>query len=84
VTAEAIPAHSESGSGSYPGHPIPTFVAAVSADGIAPDDLALRLRRRPIAVFTRVKEGRVRLDPRTMQVGEIAEAIEAIREILSR
>ncbi|MEN8149753.1 MAG: L-seryl-tRNA(Sec) selenium transferase [Planctomycetota bacterium] len=83
VRATTIPAHSESGSGSYPGHPIPTFVAALAVDGIAPDDLSLRLRRRPIAVFTRVKEGRVRLDPRTMQDGEIAEAVEAVREIVA-
>jgi L-seryl-tRNA(Ser) seleniumtransferase len=81
VKAEVLPGTSESGSGSYPAHGIPTFVAAVTVDGIPADDLALRLRQRPIAIFTRVKEDRVRFDPRAMQEGEIAEAIEGLREI---
>jgi len=82
VTAEVLPGTSESGSGSYPAHGIPTFVAAVAVEGIPAGDLALRLRRRPIAIFTRVKEDRVRFDPRAMQEGEIGEAIEAVREVV--
>ena len=57
-------------------------MAAVTVEGIPAADLALRLRRRPIAVFTRVKEDRVRFDPRAMQEGEIGEAIEAVREVV--
>jgi L-seryl-tRNA(Ser) seleniumtransferase len=81
VRTEVIEATSESGSGSYPAHSIPTFVAAVESESMNADDLALALRRRPIAVFTRVKEGRVRLDPRTMQEGEDAQVVEAVREV---
>jgi L-seryl-tRNA(Ser) seleniumtransferase len=83
VSAEVLPGSSESGSGSYPAHSIPTFVVAVSAGALGADDLALRLRLLPIAVFTRVKEDRVRFDPRTMQEGEISDAVEAVRTVLT-
>jgi len=81
VTAEVIPGESESGSGSYPAHGIPTHLATVTASGLSAFDLARGLRMRPISVFTRVKEDRVRFDPRAMQEGEIAETIEAVREV---
>jgi len=80
LAAEALPGESYAGSGSYPAHAIPTFVVAVAAEGISADDLALRLRMRPVGVFTRVREGRVTIDPRTLRPGEDAEVLAALRE----
>ncbi len=81
LAVEVIPENSEVGSGSYPAHQIPTFVVALTCETVKPDDFALRLRQRPIAVFTRVKNNRILLDPRTLQSGEGAEAAVAVREV---
>jgi L-seryl-tRNA(Ser) seleniumtransferase len=81
LAVEVIPEHSEVGSGSYPAHQIPTFVVALTPIETRPDDFALALRKRPVAVFTRVKNDRILLDPRTLQPGEGLETAAAVREV---
>ncbi len=71
---------SQMGSGSLPTHDIPTRVVAVTPKDGSADDLARRLRLGSPPVFTRIKDGRVLVDPRTLQDGEedvVAEALVA-------
>ncbi len=75
---------SEVGSGAYPAHSLPTFVVAVQSSKVPVEDLARRLRRRPLGVFARISDDRLLLDPRTLQEGEAAEAAAAVREVLSQ
>jgi L-seryl-tRNA(Ser) seleniumtransferase len=84
VPGVAVEVHedaSEVGSGAYPAHQIPTFVVSLRPAGIGAEELALRLRRRPFAVFARVKQDAVLLDPRTVQDGEAEEIAKAVREV---
>lgn len=83
ASVEVIEDASEVGSGSYPGHQIPTFAVAVSHPDRSADELALALRRRPLGVFARIRHDKVLLDPRTVQDGEEAELAAAIREVLA-
>ena len=70
LAAEAQAGESEIGGGSLAGYPIPTVVVRLSPKGISPDDLAARLRRADPPIFTRVHEGCVLLDVRTILPGE--------------
>ncbi|MCU0727491.1 MAG: L-seryl-tRNA(Sec) selenium transferase, partial [Planctomycetes bacterium] len=80
LTVEVFESTSEVGSGSYPAHQIPTFVAAVAHATVPVEELAKRLRMRPYGVFARIHEGRLVFDPRTLQEGEVAELAKAVRE----
>ena len=82
AAVEVVPGTSQVGSGSYPAHDMPTFAVAVTPTAVTPDDLARALRLRPVAVFARVKEGRVLFDPRTVRPEETAELVQALRETL--
>ena len=82
LAAEAQAGESEIGGGSLAGYPIPTVVVRLSPKGISPDDLAARLRRAAPPIFTRVHEGCVLLDVRTILPGEerlIASALNKLR-----
>ncbi len=83
LTAEAQAAESEIGGGSLAGYPIPTVVVRLSPKGISPDDLAARLRRSDPPIFTRVHEGCVLLDVRTILPGEERLIVPALRRIRS-
>lgn len=52
------------GGGSLPGTSIPTKVIAVATAN--PDDLAARLRACPTPIISRIQDGRLLLDPRTV------------------
>ena len=49
--------------------------------GISPDDLAARLRQADPPIFTRVQEGCVLLDVRTMLPGEERLIVPALKRI---
>ena len=80
LSVEVLESTSEVGSGAYPAHQIPTFVAAISHASVPVEEMAKRLRMRPYGVFARIHEGRLVLDPRTLQEGEVAELSKAVRE----
>ena len=82
ATVEVLEDASEVGSGSYPAHQIPTFVVAISHVTLPAEEIAIRLRHRPLGVFARIKHDRVLIDPRTVQDGEGPEVAEAVREVL--
>jgi L-seryl-tRNA(Ser) seleniumtransferase len=57
-----------SGGGALPGEGLPTWVAAVAVPDV--DALAARLRDADPPVVSRVSDGRLKLDPRTVLPGE--------------
>ena len=56
----------EAGSGSLPAQEIPSWGLAVSAEGVAPAEIARSLRDASPPVFSRIHQGRVILDFRTV------------------
>jgi L-seryl-tRNA(Ser) seleniumtransferase len=61
-----IPGESLVGGGSAPTSSLPTFLLAVTAESLSADELAARLRHNTAPIVTRVEEGRVLLDLRTV------------------
>jgi L-seryl-tRNA(Ser) seleniumtransferase len=78
--ARVRPSTSAVGGGTLPGETLPTVVLAVPAAD--PDALLARLRRADPPVIARIEEGEVLLDPRTVQPGEGAWVVAALRSAL--
>jgi L-seryl-tRNA(Ser) seleniumtransferase len=78
ATVTTLDGASEMGSGSMPAQPIPTRLVAFASEKVTPDDLASRLRRHEPPVFTRIQDGRVLLDPRTLLEGDEAAVMDAL------
>jgi L-seryl-tRNA(Ser) seleniumtransferase len=68
----------EVGSGALPARGIPTRVVALTIGGFSAEKLARRLRLATPPVFTRIEEGRVVLDARTIAGDEIPMVIRAV------
>jgi L-seryl-tRNA(Ser) seleniumtransferase len=83
VQAAVVEGFSQMGSGSLPGQDLPTRLVAVRAANLDEGQLAGRLRRHVPPVFTRVGQGRVLADPRTLLDGEEAVLVAAFRRALS-
>ncbi len=66
VKAEVVEGESVIGGGSTPGARLPTWVLAVTAEGVSADELSARVRDGDPPVIARVEEGRVLLDLRTV------------------
>ena len=83
LKTEIISGESLVGGGSAPTSTLPTFLLAVTADDLSADELAARLRRHDPPIVTRVEEGRVLLDLRTVlgpaEEAEIARALLGLR-----
>lgn len=77
IEAEPVEATSQPGSGSAPTVFLPTTAVAVTHASLAVDDLAARLRSGEPAVFARIVEDRLLLDPRTLLPGDDARVLEA-------
>ncbi|MBP9503396.1 MAG: L-seryl-tRNA(Sec) selenium transferase [Candidatus Promineofilum sp.] len=78
IDAATAPDVSYVGGGSLPGESLPTRVVAIhvpGADG-GVDELAARLRARPLPIIARIHDGRLLLDPRTVLPGQ-SEAVPA-------
>jgi L-seryl-tRNA(Ser) seleniumtransferase len=60
------------GGGAAPGRSLPGFAVALQSDNMSSNELAYRLRKLPIPVVTRVEEGRVLLDLRTVDPADDA------------
>jgi L-seryl-tRNA(Ser) seleniumtransferase len=69
---ELRPGSSTPGGGSFPGAGLPTTLVTLDPGALGADGLALRLRLAARPVIARVQEGRVVLDPRTLQEGDDA------------
>lgn len=73
------------GGGSLPGETLPTTLLALNASqvSIPLDDIAQRLRRRPVPIVTRILRDTLLLDPRTVldeQGEEIVQGLLAVTE----
>jgi len=80
---EVIDGASQMGSGSLPTHDIPTRLLAVAPRRCSAEALARRLRLGEPPVFTRLQQGRVLIDPRTLQEGEETMVVEALARALA-
>ncbi len=69
------------GGGSAPTSSLPTFLLAITAESLSADELAARLRHNDPPIISRVEEGRVLLDLRT--VLSSAEEAQIVRTLLS-
>jgi L-seryl-tRNA(Ser) seleniumtransferase len=80
VKIEVIDGESVIGGGAAPSAVLPTFLLAVSCEGLSADEFAARLRASDPPIIVRVEEGRVLLDLRTV----FPEQDEAIVAALAR
>jgi L-seryl-tRNA(Ser) seleniumtransferase len=80
LRTEIIEGESLVGGGSAPTSKLPTFLLAVTADKLSADELAARLRGHETPIVTRVDEGRVLLDLRTVFVDEEAYLVKALED----
>ncbi len=81
--AQVIEGESEVGGGSFPGAKLATWLVAIGTRHPAPDTLAGRLRHGAPPVITRIADGRVVLDPRTIMPDQIATVARAIAAALT-
>jgi L-seryl-tRNA(Ser) seleniumtransferase len=77
------PGESAVGGGAFPGAVLPTTLVTLDAGPLGPDGLALRLRLGDPSVVTRVAEGRVILDPRTLPEDSFPTVAAAIQQALA-
>jgi L-seryl-tRNA(Ser) seleniumtransferase len=79
VVAEKSPV----GGGSLPGQDLPTWVVALRALKQSDDQLSASLRVQQPPIIGRVQDGRVLLDPRTVQGTEEAEMLDGVKKALA-
>ncbi len=82
ASVSVVDGFSQMGSGSLPAQNLPTRLVAVRSETVAPEQLALRLRRHGPPVFARIQKGRLLVDPRTLLEGDEAVVVEALVETL--
>jgi len=74
---------SQTGGGALPTGKLPTKVVAVSHKTVSANQIESGLRLGKTAVITRIKEGMVLFDPRTLNDGEIGSIVEAVKAIFA-
>ncbi|HAK59899.1 MAG TPA: L-seryl-tRNA(Sec) selenium transferase [Nitrospiraceae bacterium] len=75
---------SQTGGGSLPIGNLPTKVACISHNQLSANRIESLLRRGTPPIITRIKEGMVLFDPRTLNDEEIAQIIGAVRANLQK
>ena len=75
---EIIAGESLIGGGSAPTSTLPTYLLAITAEGLSADEIAARLRAHKPAVVARVEEGRALLDLRTVFEQEETDVVQAL------
>jgi len=78
--AEVVADESFVGGGSLPGESLPTRVVAIRADAV--DELAARLRARPLPIIARIHDGRLMFDPRTTLPGQAETLLAALESLI--
>jgi L-seryl-tRNA(Ser) seleniumtransferase len=73
---------SQTGGGALPTGKLPTKVVAIGHMTISANQLESRLRLGKPAIITRIKEGMVLFDPRTLNDQEIGKIVEAVHKLL--
>jgi L-seryl-tRNA(Ser) seleniumtransferase len=78
LNIEIIPGESLIGGGSAPSSTLPTHLLAITCKNLSADELAARLRGHRTPIVTRVEDGRVLLDLRTVFENEEPELVSAL------
>jgi L-seryl-tRNA(Ser) seleniumtransferase len=81
VSAKVVPGRSTVGGGSLPGETLPTQLVALEVD--SPDTVSARLRSGDPPAITRIEDGRVVLDPRTVLPEQEADLVRLVSEAVS-
>jgi L-seryl-tRNA(Ser) seleniumtransferase len=74
---------SQTGGGALPTGKLPTKVVAIGHKSLSANQIETRLRLGKPAIITRIKEGMVLFDPRTLNDGEIGKIAESVKAILA-
>ena len=80
VGGAVISGESTVGGGSLPGTSLPTTLLAIESE--SPDALTAKLRRADPPVITRVADGKVLLDPRTVLPEQEADLLQVLHSVL--
>jgi len=80
--AEVTRSAAQTGSGSLPGQDLPSWAVAAGVPGRDPDSLAKELRAGDPPIFSRISEGSVLLDFRTVLPGEEKILLAAFRRLI--
>jgi len=83
LSTELVEDGSQPGSGSAPGVLLPTWVVRVRCASPSPGALAAALRQATVPVFTRVHDGCLLLDPRTLLPGDADLLVAGFRAALA-
>jgi L-seryl-tRNA(Ser) seleniumtransferase len=81
LLAGVIAGESVIGGGTAPSATLPTFLVAITREGLSADELLARLRRAPVPIISRIEDGRVLLDLRTVVPEQDATIVETFRGI---
>lgn len=82
-TVSVIPERSQPGSGAAPGVFLPTYAVRLTHESWKPAALAAALRRAEPAVFARVQDDALLLDPRSLLPGDEDLLLKALRSVLA-
>jgi len=74
---------SQTGGGALPTGKLPTKVVAIGHKTLSANQIESKLRLGKPAIITRIKEGMVLFDPRTLNDGEIGKIVGSIKAILT-
>jgi L-seryl-tRNA(Ser) seleniumtransferase len=76
-----IPGVSAVGGGSAPGVELPTWLVAITKDGVSPDALEEHLRHLTPPVIARIERDTVVLDPRTVLPAQDAQLLSLVQAL---
>lgn len=85
IAVRALKGESTIGGGSLPGEILPTTLLALDADemSMSLDELARRLRIRPLPIVTRISRDTLLLDPRTVLEEQDGEVMQGLLEVVA-
>jgi L-seryl-tRNA(Ser) seleniumtransferase len=81
IRAELVPGESVIGGGAAPGSNLPTHLIALTSEAFSADQFATRLRQNDPPIITRVEDGRVLIDLRTVFPEQEAVMLAALENI---
>ncbi len=84
VAVTTVSGFSQTGSGSLPTQNLATTLVAIKPEKISAASLAKQLRHWSTAIFARVRNGQVFIDPRTLRDDDDKILVQALLEILGR
>jgi L-seryl-tRNA(Ser) seleniumtransferase len=82
LTVSLLDEMSQTGGGALPTGILPTKAVSVSHESLSANQIESRLRRGRPHIISRIKEGMVLFDPRTLNDEEIGKIVEAMNKIL--